>query len=77
MSPNSFGIFLVSLSPTRGQNMKSKGVRQLDMFPREVFIDGGVFANDPELTTLWAVRMQRKKMTNYHLLSIDIGYYAS
>jgi hypothetical protein len=70
MSPNLFGIFLVSLSSTRGQNMKSNGVRQLDMFPREVFIDGSVFVNDPELTALWAVRMQWKKMTNYHLLSV-------
>jgi hypothetical protein len=41
----------------------------------EVCIDGGVFANDPELTALWAVRMQWKKLTNYHLLSIGTGYY--
>src|SRR5207237_3628975 len=41
----------------------------------EVFIDGGVFANDPELTALWAIRMQWKKLTNYHLLSIGTGYF--
>ncbi|CAF0890808.1 unnamed protein product [Didymodactylos carnosus] len=41
----------------------------------EIFIDGGVFANDPELTALWAIRMQWKKMVNYHLLSIGTGHH--
>ncbi|CAF0927023.1 unnamed protein product [Didymodactylos carnosus] len=41
----------------------------------EIFIDGGVFANDPELIALWAIRMQWKKMVNYHLLSIGTGHY--
>lgn len=41
----------------------------------EIFIDGGVFANDPELAALWAVRMQWKKPVNYHLLSIGTGTY--
>jgi hypothetical protein len=41
----------------------------------ELYIDGGVFANDPELAALWAVRMQWKKPANYHLLSIGTGCY--
>ncbi|CAF1436606.1 unnamed protein product [Adineta ricciae] len=41
----------------------------------ELFIDGGVFANDPELSALWAIRMQWKKPANYHLLSIGTGCY--
>ncbi|CAM2713901.1 unnamed protein product [Rotaria socialis] len=43
----------------------------------ELFIDGGVFANDPELAALWAVRIQWKKPINYHLLSIGTGCYTS
>ena len=43
----------------------------------EMFIDGGVFANDPELAAIWAVRMQWKKPTNYHLFSIGTGTYTS
>ncbi|CAF1592221.1 unnamed protein product, partial [Didymodactylos carnosus] len=43
--------------------------------PTEIFIDGGMFANDPELAALWAVRMQWKKMVNYNLISIGTGYY--
>ncbi|CAF3003725.1 unnamed protein product [Rotaria sp. Silwood2] len=41
----------------------------------ETFIDGGVFANDPELAALWAIRMQWKKPINYRLLSIGTGCY--
>ncbi|CAF1573423.1 unnamed protein product [Rotaria sp. Silwood1] len=41
----------------------------------EIFIDGGVFANDPELAALWAIRMQWKKLANYYLLSIGTGCY--
>jgi hypothetical protein len=41
----------------------------------EIFIDGGVFANDPELAALWAIRMQWKKLANYYLLSIGTGSY--
>ncbi|CAF5001242.1 unnamed protein product, partial [Rotaria sp. Silwood1] len=41
----------------------------------EVFIDGGVFANDPELTAIWAIQRQWKKMVNYRLLSIGTGCY--
>ncbi|CAF2827590.1 unnamed protein product [Rotaria sp. Silwood2] len=41
----------------------------------EVFIDGGVFANYPELTALWEIRMQGKKLVNYHLLSMGTGCY--
>ncbi|CAF3348255.1 unnamed protein product [Rotaria socialis] len=41
----------------------------------ELYIDGGVFANDPELAALWAIRMQWKKRINYHLLSIGTGCY--
>jgi predicted acylesterase/phospholipase RssA len=41
----------------------------------ELYIDGGVFANDPELAALWAIRMQWQKTTNYHLLSIGTGCY--
>ena len=41
----------------------------------EIFIDGGVFANDPELAALWAIRMQWKKLINYYLLSIGTGCY--
>ena len=43
--------------------------------PAEIFIDGGVFANDPELVAMWAIRMQWKKLVNYHLLSIGTGTY--
>lgn len=43
----------------------------------ELFIDGGMFANDPELAALWAVRMQWKKPANYHLLSVGTGCYTS
>ncbi|CAF1086086.1 unnamed protein product [Didymodactylos carnosus] len=42
----------------------------------EIFIDGGVFANDPELIAIFAIRMQWKKIINYHLLSIGTGHYA-
>ncbi|CAF0750637.1 unnamed protein product [Rotaria sordida] len=41
----------------------------------ETFIDGGVFANDPELAALWVIRMQWKKPVNYRLLSIGTGCY--
>ncbi|UJR18475.1 hypothetical protein I4U23_005381 [Adineta vaga] len=41
----------------------------------EIFIDGGVFANDPELAALWAIRMQWKKLVNYYLLCIGTGCY--
>ncbi|CAF3104225.1 unnamed protein product [Rotaria sp. Silwood2] len=41
----------------------------------ELYIDGGVFANDPELAAIWAIRMQWKKLVNYHLLSIGTGCY--
>ncbi|CAF0927057.1 unnamed protein product [Didymodactylos carnosus] len=41
----------------------------------KIYIDGGVFANDPELIAIWAIRMQWKKMINYHLLSIGTGHY--
>ena len=43
----------------------------------EVYIDGGVFANDPELAALWAIRMQWKKMVNYHLICIGTGSYTA
>jgi len=43
----------------------------------EVYIDGGVFANDPELAALWAIRMQWKKPANYHVLSIGTGCYTT
>jgi patatin-like phospholipase/acyl hydrolase len=46
-----------------------------DHIPPEIFIDGGVFANDPELVALWAIRIQWKKLVNYHLLSIGTGCY--
>lgn len=42
----------------------------------DVFIDGGVYANDPELTALWAIRMQWRRMVNYRLLSIGTGCYS-
>lgn len=58
-----------------------KGTQKCGMFKPgetfEFFIDGGVFANDPELTTLWAIRLQWKKPVNYHLLSIGTGCYSS
>lgn len=41
----------------------------------ELYIDGGVFANDPELAALAVIRMQWKKRVNYHLLSIGTGCY--
>jgi patatin-like phospholipase/acyl hydrolase len=41
----------------------------------QVFIDGGVFANDPELIALWTIRIQWKKVSNYRLLSIGTGCY--
>ncbi|UJR18089.1 hypothetical protein I4U23_004989 [Adineta vaga] len=57
----------------------STGKKVNDQFekdgPSELFIDGGVFANDPELSALWAIRMQWKKPANYHLLSIGTGCY--
>lgn len=43
--------------------------------PPEIFIDGGIFANDPELIALWAVRMQWKKLVNYRIFSIGTGTY--
>lgn len=43
----------------------------------EIFIDGGVFANDPELAALWAIRMQWKKQANYHVLCVGTGCYNS
>jgi hypothetical protein len=43
----------------------------------ELFIDGGIFANDPELAALWAVRMQWRKPVNFHLLGIGTGCYTS
>ncbi len=43
--------------------------------PPENFVDGGVFANDPELIALWAIRMQWKKLLNYHIISIGTGQY--
>jgi patatin-like phospholipase/acyl hydrolase len=36
----------------------------------ELFIDGAVFANDPELAALWAIRMQWKKSATYNILCI-------
>ena len=41
----------------------------------ELFIDGGVFANDPELVALAVCRVQWKKPANYHILSIGTGTY--
>ncbi|CAF3612259.1 unnamed protein product [Rotaria sp. Silwood1] len=57
-----------------------KGIKENGSFvegpkPHDVYIDGGVFANDPELTALWAIRMQWKKMVNYRILSIGTGCY--
>lgn len=43
----------------------------------ELFIDGAVFANDPELAALWAIRMQWKKSANYNVLCIGTGSYTS
>ena len=43
----------------------------------ELFIDGAVFANDPELAALWAIRMQWKKSATYSVLCIGTGSYAS
>jgi hypothetical protein len=43
--------------------------------PSEIFVDGGIFANDPELIALWTIRMQWRKLINYHLLSIGTGAY--
>ncbi|CAF1143703.1 unnamed protein product [Didymodactylos carnosus] len=42
---------------------------------QKIYVDGGVFANDPELMAIWAIRMQWKKIINYHLLSIGTGHY--
>ena len=39
----------------------------------DTFIDGGIFANDPELVALWALRMQWRKLVTYHLLAIGTG----
>jgi len=56
-----------------------KGTQQNGQFTPgndlELYIDGGVFANDPELVALWAIRMQWKKLFNYYLLSIGTGCY--
>lgn len=41
----------------------------------DLFIDGGVFANDPELTALWAVRMDCKNAINYRLMCIGTGCF--
>ncbi|CAF1649321.1 unnamed protein product [Didymodactylos carnosus] len=37
--------------------------------PIEILVDGGMFANDPELEALW------RKMVNYYIISIGTGYY--
>jgi hypothetical protein len=58
-----------------------KGTQQNGQFTPgndlELYIDGGVFANDPEVAALWAVRMQWKKPVRYHILSIGTGCYTS
>ncbi|CAF4111451.1 unnamed protein product, partial [Adineta steineri] len=41
----------------------------------ETFLDGGVFANDPELAALWAIRMQWKKPVKHNIISIGTGCY--
>ncbi|CAF1144515.1 unnamed protein product [Didymodactylos carnosus] len=61
--------------PVHKWNKTENGEFHKDKNP-EIFIDGGVFANDPELTALWAIRMQWKKMINYYLLAIGTGYYS-
>ena len=38
-------------------------------------VDGGIFANDPELTGLWAARMTTKTLNHYRLLSIGTGSF--
>jgi len=57
----------------------SKGIIENGQFKPtrlpEIFVDGGIFANDPELIALWAMRMQWKKSMNYHILSIGTGAY--
>ncbi|CAF4019412.1 unnamed protein product, partial [Didymodactylos carnosus] len=45
-------------------------VRNKENNTADMFIDGGVFANNPELTALWTIRMRSKQLDNYHLLSI-------
>ncbi|CAF1516913.1 unnamed protein product [Adineta ricciae] len=42
----------------------------------QVFIDGGVFANDPELTATWSIRMHLARLVNYRILSIGTGCYS-
>ncbi|CAF1504718.1 unnamed protein product [Adineta ricciae] len=41
-----------------------------------IFIDGGVFANDPELTAIWSIRMHLARLVNYRILSIGTGCYS-
>ena len=48
-----------------------------DSTTTEIFVDGGIFANDPEFVALWAIRMQWKKLVNYHILSVGTGCYNS
>jgi len=36
MDTSSFGFFLVSICPIDNQNMGSKSIRQLDVFPRQI-----------------------------------------
>ena len=40
-------------------------------------IDGGVYANDPELTALWATRMNTHTLNTYRILSIGTGSYTA
>ena len=56
---------------------ENQGERHVKVGTPELYIDGGVYANDPELAALWAIRMQWKKPVNYHLLSIGTGCYTS
>ena len=43
--------------------------------PDQIFIDGAIFANDPELIALSEVTMQWRKLVKYHVLSIGTGCY--
>jgi len=39
----------------------------------KIFVDGGIFANDPELMALWGLKW--KQSIHYHILSIGTGAY--
>ena len=56
---------------------KDDSLSHADAQSVHAMVDGGLFANDPELAGLWVSRMDSPSLNTYRLLSVGTGSYTT